>query len=138
MPDDAPPELKDSYDALLAPLLLNSALAAVRVGQARVAVDSATRALDRLELNSADKGKAATPCSHISSLIVCGHVAKALYRRALGRAALKEDEEAEQDLVNAHELVKDDAAILAELDKVRARRKEKRDKEKKAFKKMFA
>ena len=46
--------------------------------------------------------------------------------------------QAEQDLVRAHELVKDDAAIVAELEKVRARKKEKRDKEKKAFKKLFA
>lgn len=119
LPEDTPPELQDSYGALLAPLLLNSALAAIRAGQARVAVDSATRALDRLELNDADK-------------------AKALYRRALGRGALKDDEEAEQDLARAHELVKDDAAIVAELEKVRARKKEKRDKEKKAFKKLFA
>ena len=36
--------------------------------------------------------------------------------------------------MKAHELVKDDAAILAELEKVRARKKEKRDKEKKAAK----
>lgn len=40
--------------------------------------------------------------------------------------------------MRAHELVKDDAAIIAELEKVRARKKEKRDKEKKAFKKLFA
>lgn len=119
LPDDAPPELGDSYGALLAPLLLNSALAAIRAGRPQAAVDSATRALDRLELNDADK-------------------AKALYRRALGRSALKEDDEAERDLVRAHELVKEDAAIVAELDKVRARKKEKRDKEKKAFKKLFA
>ena len=65
-------------------------------------------------------------------------VTKALYRRALGQVAEKEDDEAEKDLIRAHELVKDDAAILAELEKVRARKKEKRDKEKKAFKKMFA
>ena len=51
---------------------------------------------------------------------------------------LKEDDDAEEDLVAAHELVKDDRAILAELDKVRQRKKEHRDKEKKAFKKLFA
>lgn len=65
-------------------------------------------------------------------------VAKALYRRSLGYSAVKEDDLAERDLVRANELVKEDAAIVAELEKVRARRKEKRDKEKKAFKKMFA
>ncbi|GJE93069.1 cyclophilin-like domain-containing protein [Phanerochaete sordida] len=119
LPDDAPPELRDSYDALLAPLLLNSALAAIRVGQPRTAVDTATRALDSLELNAADR-------------------AKALYRRALAGGALKDDDGAEVDLVRAHELVPDDAAVAAELEKVRARKKEKREKEKKAFKKLFA
>ena len=56
LPEDAPPELRDSYDALLAPLLLNSALAAVRSGSPHTAISSATRALDQLELNDADKG----------------------------------------------------------------------------------
>lgn len=63
LPDDAPPELADSYKALLAPLLLNSALAAVRAQppsslNAEIAVKSATRALTALELNNADKGTA--------------------------------------------------------------------------------
>lgn len=56
LPQDAPPELGDSYDALLAPLLLNSALAAIKSGQANVAIDSATRALERLELNIHRRG----------------------------------------------------------------------------------
>lgn len=61
LPDDAPPELADSYKALLSPLLLNSALAAVRAQppsafNAETAVKSATRALTTLELNNADKG----------------------------------------------------------------------------------
>ncbi|KAF8065023.1 peptidyl-prolyl cis-trans isomerase [Lyophyllum atratum] len=61
LPDGSPPELKDSFDALLAPLLLNSALAAIRTQppsseNAEIAVKNTTRALDRLELNTADKG----------------------------------------------------------------------------------
>ncbi|KAI0783253.1 peptidyl-prolyl cis-trans isomerase Cpr7 [Abortiporus biennis] len=122
LPEDAPPELKDSYDALLAPLLLNSALSALRAGgtsNAQIALSSTQRALDNLELSDADK-------------------AKALYRRGLAHGVLKEDDLAEQELVKAAALIKDDKAILAELEKVRGRRKEKRDKEKKAFKKMFA
>lgn len=59
LPEDAPPELQDSYDALVAPLLLNSALAANRAAQPKVAVDSATRALERLELSVADQGGSA-------------------------------------------------------------------------------
>ncbi|RDB17075.1 Peptidyl-prolyl cis-trans isomerase D [Hypsizygus marmoreus] len=124
LPDDASPELKESFAALLAPLLLNSALAAIRAQppsseNANIAVKNTTRALDRLELNTADK-------------------AKALYRRALAKAILKEEEEAEKDLVEASKLVPEDTAIAGELAKIRQRKKEKRDKEKKAFKKMFS
>ncbi|KAH8102044.1 peptidyl-prolyl cis-trans isomerase Cpr7 [Cristinia sonorae] len=122
LPQDAPPELRDSYDALLAPLLLNSGLSALRAGgsaNAHIAISSTTRALERLELNTADQ-------------------AKAYYRRALAHGVLKEDDQAEADLVKASTLVPTDQAILAELEKVRLRKKEKREKEKKAFKKMFA
>lgn len=61
LPDGSPPELKESFDALLTPLLLNSALAAIRVQpvsdlNAKSAVKNTTRALDKLELNTADQG----------------------------------------------------------------------------------
>ncbi|KAL7284773.1 peptidyl-prolyl cis-trans isomerase Cpr7 [Trametes coccinea BRFM310] len=122
LPEDKPPELKDSFEALLAPLLLNSALASIRAGgssNARLALRVTDRAIASLELNDADK-------------------AKALYREALAHVILKEDEEAEEALLKAHNLVKDDKAILAELEKVRGRLREKREKEKKQFKKLFA
>jgi len=124
MPDGSPPELKNSFDSLLAPLLLNSALAALKVHpqtpfNARIGVGSATRALDRMALSNADK-------------------AKALYRRALAHVVLKDENAAESDLIAASQLVPEDQAITGELAKVRQRRKEKKDKEKKAFKKMFA
>ncbi|KAF8888849.1 40 kDa cyclophilin [Infundibulicybe gibba] len=124
MPDNSPPELKDSFQGLLAPLLLNSALAAVRIQppsseNAAVAVSTATRALDRLQLNTADK-------------------AKAFYRRGLAEIILKEEEKAEEDLIEASRLVPEDQAIASELAKLRQRKKEKRDKEKKAFSKMFS
>jgi len=123
MPDDSGPELKASFDALLTPLLLNSALAALRAqppsaSNARVAVDSTTRAL-RIQLSNADK-------------------AKALYRRGLAHSSLKEENEAERDLVEASKLVPEDQAITNELSKIRQRRKEKKDKEKAAYKKLFA
>ena len=51
--------------------------------------------------------------------------------------ALKNDEDAEQDLVAANKLVPADAAISNELSKTRLRLKEKKDKAKKAFAKMF-
>ncbi|KAI0366530.1 peptidyl-prolyl cis-trans isomerase Cpr7 [Pilatotrama ljubarskyi] len=122
LPEDKPPELKDSFEALLAPLLLNSALAALRAGgsaNARLALRVTDRAIASLELNDADK-------------------AKALYREALAHVVLKEDEEAEEALVKANALVKDDKAIIGELAKVRGRLREKREKEKKQFKKLFA
>jgi len=123
LPDDSPPELEESYKALLAPLLLNSALAAVRVqprsaSDALIAVTNATRALNNLDLNNADK-------------------AKALYRRALARVVLQDEDQAEMDLKDASQLVPEDTAISSELTKIRQHRKDKRDKEKKAYKKMF-
>lgn len=63
--------------------------------------------------------------------------AKALYRRALGQVIMKEDDAAERDLIEASQLVPDDQAITTELVMVQQRKKTKRDKEKKAFKKMF-
>ncbi|KAG7095843.1 Peptidyl-prolyl cis-trans isomerase cyp40 [Marasmius oreades] len=121
LPEDASEELKQSYKALLAPLLLNSALAAIRIQPAssEIAIRSATRALDSLELSDSDK-------------------AKALYRRALAHVITKDDDEAERDLTQASNLVSEDQAIAGELSKLRQRKKEKREKEKKAFKKMFA
>lgn len=61
-PDDSPPELKDSYDSLRTPLLLNSALAALKAqprstANAHIAVKSATRALEHTTLNATDKGE---------------------------------------------------------------------------------
>ena len=67
-----------------------------------------------------------------------GSTAKALYREGLAHVVINEDEEAEEALAKAHALVKDDKAIAAELEKVRGRLRAKREKEKKAFKKMFA
>jgi peptidyl-prolyl isomerase D len=65
MPDNSPPALKASFDALYAPLLLNSALAAVRVQppSPKIAVDSCTRALTNFELTNAEKG--VFPRSHL-------------------------------------------------------------------------
>ncbi|KAI0672162.1 peptidyl-prolyl cis-trans isomerase Cpr7 [Trametes maxima] len=122
LPADKPPELKDSFSALLAPLLLNSALAALRAGgsaNARLALRVTDRAIASLELNDADK-------------------AKALYREALAHVALNEDDEAEEALIKANALVKEDKAIVGELEKVRGRLRGKREKEKKQFKKLFA
>ncbi|KAK7042580.1 peptidyl-prolyl cis-trans isomerase D [Favolaschia claudopus] len=122
-PEDSA-ELKASFDALLAPLLLNSALVAVRLqppsaSNANIAVKSASRALTSLTLSPADK-------------------AKALYRRALAHLILRDSERAEKDLVEAQACAPGDAAIAGELATIRKRNKEQRDKEKRQLKKMFA
>jgi peptidyl-prolyl isomerase D len=61
LPEDTPEAVKEGYNALLAPLLLNSALAAIRIqpqstANAMIAINSATRALNSLSLSNADKG----------------------------------------------------------------------------------
>jgi peptidyl-prolyl isomerase D len=60
LPEDSPSELRASYDALLGPLLLNSSLAAIKAqkftANALIAIGNTTRALNNLELSSADKG----------------------------------------------------------------------------------
>jgi peptidyl-prolyl isomerase D len=63
--------------------------------------------------------------------------AKGLYRRALARIALKEEAQAEKDLVEATKLV-NDQAISLELGKVREAIKANKEREKAKFKKMFA
>ena len=143
LPENSPPELRDSYDALLAPLLLNSALAAIRAQppsseNADIAIRNSTRALDKLELNTADKGRIVALAMMDTPDKPSHFPAKALYRRALARGVQKNDDDAEKDLIEANKIVPDDAAISGELAKVRQRKKEKRDKEKKAYKKLFA
>ena len=59
-PDDTPQETKDAYNALFAPLLLNSALAALKNpshANYNAAISATTRALKKLQLSDADKGK---------------------------------------------------------------------------------
>ncbi|KAJ7337595.1 peptidyl-prolyl cis-trans isomerase [Mycena albidolilacea] len=123
IPEEESADAQTASDALLAPLLLNSALVAVRLqppssDNASTAVKAATRALT-LKLSPADK-------------------AKALYRRALAHTILRDSDAAEKDLVQALENAPNDAAIAGELAAIRKRQKELRDKEKKQFKKMFA
>jgi peptidyl-prolyl isomerase D len=103
--------------------LLNSALAAIRVtpkstANATNAIANTTRALNQFTLKDADK-------------------AKALYRRALARVQLKDEEQAEEDLIEASKVAPDDKAIAAELGKIKQAQKEQKDREKKAYKRMF-
>jgi len=122
LPEDTPKELTDGFHSLRVPVLLNTALTALKVSPAapQIAIQSAGRVLNIPEITPAER-------------------AKALYRRGLAYAASKQDEEAEADLVEADKLLGgNDAALKAELEKMRTRRKEKREKEKKAFRGLFA
>lgn len=163
LPEDSPPELRDSFDVQLSALLLNSALAALRAGggaNARLALRSTDRALSNLTLNDTDKGASSrngpwratrladSLCCEPVFVLVFLHIAarsnaraitaKAYYRAGLAHVQIHEDDEAEESLVKAHALVRDDKAIAHELEQVRGRLRAKRDKEKAAFKKMFA
>lgn len=62
---------------------------------------------------------------------------KALFRRATAHLILNDDDLAEKDLLAARAIWNDEA-ITRELEKVKARKREKREKEKKAFKGLFA
>ena len=103
-------------------MLLNVALTALKAQPPApgVAIQSATRLLGMKDLTDTEK-------------------AKALYRRGQAFATGKQEEDAEKDLAAADTLLGGkDAALRAELEKVRARRKEKREKEKKAYRGLFA
>jgi len=123
LPDGTPEALSTAYQALLASLLLNCALCCIKLPSkeyATTGVKYATRALSlkNYQLSPTDKGKA-------------------LYRRAIGRLALKEEDDAFLDLQEAHAAVPGDKAINDELAKLKAKQGEKKQKEKAAFSKMF-
>ena len=61
LPEGSSQELQDRFNALITPLLLNSALAAIRAqppssANSSIAISNTTRALDKLTLSDADKG----------------------------------------------------------------------------------
>ncbi|EJD34577.1 hypothetical protein AURDEDRAFT_117610 [Auricularia subglabra TFB-10046 SS5] len=111
--------LKREIEALYVPLLSNAALCSLKTNNYSAAARHASRALLDFEsvLQPADKSKL-------------------LYRRGLANAGTKDDDEAEKDLVAASALVKD-KAILDELEKVRARKRARREKQKAGFQKLF-
>lgn len=124
MPDGTPQSMKDDFDALLVPLCLNSALAALKItpgthDNGETAIAHASRALRLLKLSDADK-------------------AKAYYRRGLANVRTKDMDAAESDFVEALKLAPGDTNIQSELNKRRGDKKAKLDKQKAAMKKMFA
>jgi len=122
--EDTPPESVKAYNAQLSPLLLNMALVALKVTpltnkNAEEARSSTTRVLQLNDISATDK-------------------AKALYRRALANSQLQEDDDAEKDLVEALTVAPGDDAVRRELEKVRQKKKDKRERQKKAFKGLFS
>lgn len=103
------------------PLLTNAALAALKctLPAPSLAVTLTKRALNIPDLTPAEQGKA-------------------LYRGALGKIALKNDEDAQKDLRKALEVVPGDAGIIRALQHAETRQKARKEKEKKAYAKMFA
>jgi peptidyl-prolyl isomerase D len=114
-------------------------LAASKLGgiqNANTAKDVANRVLDEASLSEADRGGIFILL--VPKLNTDGRAGKALYRKALAHVILKEEEEAEADLIEANKIVKDDKAILAELERVRQVRQAVKAKQKAQFKKMFS
>jgi peptidyl-prolyl isomerase D len=103
-------------------VLQNIALTAVKSQPPvpNVAIQVADRVLDMQDLTETEK-------------------AKALYRRGQAYAADKQEDKAEKDLTMADSLLGGkDAGLRAELEKVRAKKREKREREKKAYRGLFA
>ncbi|KAF2753515.1 peptidyl-prolyl cis-trans isomerase 1 [Pseudovirgaria hyperparasitica] len=113
-----PKELEGQLSALRFSLHSNSALLQLKLKQNDAALDSATKALGQKGVSEQDKGKA-------------------LYRRALARAAKKDEEEAIKDLEQALKHVPGDSNITNELASLKKKVKERREKEKKAYSKAF-
>jgi len=97
---------------------LNLSLVQLRAGNYHDALKSASNAL---ELDLSDKDSA-----------------KAHYRRGLAYANMKDDKLAIESLKKAAELTPDDAGVLHELEAAKRRLKERREKERKAYAKMFS
>jgi peptidyl-prolyl isomerase D len=113
------PQTIKALHALRIQFHLNSALVRLRLNQPTEAVKSATNALELKELSDSDK-------------------TKAYYRRGQAYGKIKEDDLAIEDLKRALALNPNDSGVIAELNAAKNRQKLRREKEKKAFAKMFS
>lgn len=116
--DNDPPTLGPALNALKVSLYSNSALLQNKTSNWVDAAESATKALEIAGISEKDK-------------------AKALFRRAQARIGKKNDDEALVDLEEAGKLAPGDSAIVKELEGVKRRVKERREREKKAYKNAF-
>lgn len=113
-----PPELFKNIQALKFILLSNSALLQNKQKLYREGEEAATKALQIPDISGTDK-------------------AKALFRRATAKAALKDDGGALDDLKEANKYAPGDAAVLKELAAAKERVQAKKDKESAAYKRFF-
>lgn len=116
--DSDPADLGAQLNALKTSLYLNSALLQNKVGQYAEAIENAGKALEIEGISEKD-------------------MAKAYFRRAQARIGRKNEEEALKDLDAASKYAPGDAAITKELQNVKRRVQERKEKEKKAYKNAF-
>lgn len=118
LPND-PPELGSQLSSLKIALHSNSALLNLKLNEYADAEKSASNALAVPQIKTQEKGKA-------------------LYRRALARKGLKNEEEAVADLEEALKAVPEDAAVKNELAAVKKAAADRAKKEKAAYSKFFS
>ena len=113
------PETIKALKAIRIQFHLNCALVQLKANRYGDAIKSTTNALETEGLTDADK-------------------AKAYYRRGQAYGQAKEDELGLQDLKKALEFNPNDAGVIAEINAAKNRQKMRREKEKKAYAKMFS
>ena len=113
------PETIKALKAIQIQFYLNSALVQLKVNEYGDVIKSTTNALGIEGLTDSDK-------------------AKAYYRRGQAHGKGKEDELALEDLRKALELNPNDAGVIAEMNATKNRQKMRREKEKRAYAKMFS
>ncbi|WFD42297.1 peptidylprolyl isomerase [Malassezia psittaci] len=125
LPDSVDEKLKQEYLTLRTPLQLNGALCALKckTPQYSLAETLATSIIER---------------SNETYKPTAGELAKAHYRRALARSALKRDDDAKTDLKTALQYAPNDAGIIEELNVVEQRRKARLQKQRAAYSKLFS
>ena len=129
-----PPDLGPRLARLQVSLHTNSALTQRKLQLARDAIASADKALAVGGASASIDDPAdvadtatATPAER----------AKALFHKGMALRSLKEEDEALECLERAQALAPDDAAVAREISAVKKAQKERREKEKKAYRKMF-
>ncbi|KAF2475515.1 peptidyl-prolyl cis-trans isomerase 1 [Lindgomyces ingoldianus] len=116
--DTDPADLFPQLNALKIILYSNSSLLQNKLRDFEAANESATKALEIEGINDKDKGKA-------------------YFRRAQARIGKKNDDDALEDLEEAERLVPGDVAVGRELEGVRKRVRERREREKKVYRNAF-